>query len=102
MDSSAFVKRNPQVVAQQLAEPDGAVLLHLDTGAYHGLNQLGLIVWELIETEQLVGDVIEGVRGRVLDPPPQVGDDVLRFLEMAADRNLVIVTEPSAQPLRDA
>jgi hypothetical protein len=96
MDLTASVKRNPQVVAQQLAEPEGAVLLHLDTGAYHGLNQVGLIVWELIEREQAVGDVIEGVRARVVDPPPQVGDDVLRFLEMAVERDLVIVTGPPA------
>ncbi len=96
MDPTASVKRNPQVVAQQLAEPEGAVLLHLDTGAYHGLNQVGLIVWELIEREQAVGAVIEGVRARVVDPPPQVGDDVLRFLEMAVERDLVIVTGPPA------
>ena len=96
MDSTASVKRNPQVVAQQLAEPEGAVLLHLQTGAYHGLNQVGLIVWELIETEQRVADIVDGVRERVVDAPPQVGDDVHRFLEMAADRDLVIVTEQSA------
>ena len=90
------MSRNPRVVARELPPPDGAVLLHLDTGAYHGLNPVGFLVWEAIEEERAFGEVVEAVRARVRNAPPQIVDDVARFLQGAHDRDLVAVREPAA------
>lgn len=94
VNPATLVSRNPRVVARELPPPDGAVLLHLDTGAYHGLNPVGYLVWDAIADERAFDAVVEAVRARVRNAPPQIVDDVARFLAGARDRNLVLVREP--------
>jgi hypothetical protein len=89
MNQDTKVRANPDVVARQLAESEGAVLLHLESGAYHGLNQVGLLVWDLIDGERTVAELVETVRDQVADPPPELEADVISFLDGALDRNLV-------------
>jgi hypothetical protein len=89
-----MVSRNPRVVARELPPPDGAVLLHLETGAYHGLNPVGFLVWSAIEEDRTVTDVVEAVRAQVNGAPPSLEDDVVRFLEGASERDLVRVRQP--------
>lgn len=96
MNRDSIVARNPQVVARELPPPDGAVLLHLETGAYHGLNPVGFLIWDALDEERPVGAVVDAVREQVLDAPPSLEDDVIRFLEGAGERNLVLVREPQA------
>jgi hypothetical protein len=91
VNRESMVSRNPRVVARELPPPDGAVLLHLDTGAYHGLNPVGFVIWGAIEEERSVADVVEAVRDAVIGAPPSLEAEVLRFLEGARDRDLVRV-----------
>jgi hypothetical protein len=85
------VRRNPQVVARELAPGEGAVLLHLESAQYHGVNPIGLLIWELLETEQTVQGLLDGVKAKVNNPPPQLEADVIGFLTQMQDRELVIV-----------
>lgn len=91
MNSDDRIEPNPDVVARQLAPPEGAVLLHLETGAYHGLNQVGYLVWNAIDGTRTVGEIVELVRTQVLDPPAELDDEVRQFLEGARDRGLLRV-----------
>jgi hypothetical protein len=93
MTPESKVRRNPEVVARELAPPEGAVLLHLETGAYHGLNRVGFVVWELLDGERTVAELVDGVRERIPDAPPEVERDVIAFLEGAIERNLVLEVE---------
>ena len=65
MNRDSKVSRNPKIVARELGAPQGAVLLHLETGAYHGLNPVGFVVWELIDDRRTVADLVDGVRDRI-------------------------------------
>ena len=47
MSADVVYRKNPDVVARGLAEGEGGVLLRLDSGAYFGVNPVGLLVWEL-------------------------------------------------------
>ncbi|TMG25976.1 MAG: PqqD family protein [Chloroflexi bacterium] len=85
------VSRNPKIVARELGAPQGAVLLHLETGAYHGLNPVGFVVWELIDDRRTVADLVDGVRDRIKNAPPEVDQDVMKFLEAALARDLILV-----------
>lgn len=87
------LRRNPNVVARNLATGQGAVLLHLDTGAYHSLNAVGQAVWDLVDGERTVEGIVAGLRERVTDPPPQLDADVLAFLGNALERDLVAVVD---------
>ena len=96
MEGSIRLEHNPDVVARELAGPEGAVLLHLETGAYHGLNPVGFAVWDLVDGTRSVAEIIEGVRDRVSSAPPELEADVMEFLESALSRGLVRTVGPSA------
>ena len=65
------------------------MLLHLLSGEYHGLNQLGCVIWGLMESDRTFGDLLTDVRGQLEDPPASVEQDVSTFLEGLRDRDLV-------------
>jgi len=85
------VRQNDQVVARELSPAEGGVLLHLESAQYHGVNPVGLLIWELLDGERTVSEVIDAVRDRVQDPPPQLDDDVMQFLTDVRERHLVVV-----------
>lgn len=80
---------NPDVVVRELPESEGAVLLNLATGAYHGLNPTGFVTWDLIDGVRTVQELVDGVRAKFPDAPATVETDVLRFLDSALERDLV-------------
>jgi hypothetical protein len=85
------VRQNDQVVARELSPAEGGVLLHLESAQYHGVNPVGLLIWELLDGQRTVREVIDAVRDRVQDPPPQLEDDVMQFLTDVHERQLVVV-----------
>jgi hypothetical protein len=96
MNDDTVVTRNPDVVARELPESEGAVLLNLANGAYHGLNPTGFTTWDLIDGLRTVRELVDGVRERFPDAPATLQSDVMRFLESALERDLV-----RAAPLAD-
>ncbi len=69
------------------------MLLHMESGQYHGINPVGLAIWELIEEGCTVADIVAALRDSVEDPPPGLESDVLRFLTSVHERNLVVVEQ---------
>lgn len=65
------------------------MLLHLGSGQYHGVNPVGLAIWELLEEPSTVADLVDRLRDGVEDPPPSLESDVLRYLTGLHERDLV-------------
>ena len=84
------LRRNPDVAFRELSEGEGGVLLHLVSGSYHGLNDVGALVWELVDGKKTSADLVEAVRQRVDDPPPTLEAEVARFIAALRERELVI------------
>ncbi|HEX6130692.1 MAG TPA: PqqD family protein [Actinomycetota bacterium] len=91
IDGSTVVRRNPSVQYKDLDDEGGGVLLHLGTGAYHGLNEVGALVWSLIETGDGISfsAVLDELRERLEEVPDDLADDISSFLEDLASRDLV-------------
>ena len=89
--SESRVSQSAQVVARELSPDDGGVLLHLETAQYHGVNPIGLLIWELLDGQRTVGEVVETVRARVEGAPPELEADVLQFLNDVYERGLVVL-----------
>ena len=89
IDSATTVRRKPDVVFRALQEGEGGVLLHLLSGEYHGLNQLGCVVWGLMESDRTFGDLVDAVRSQLDEQPATLEQDVSDFLEGLRDRDLV-------------
>lgn len=67
------------------------MLLNLDTAAYHGLNEMGALIWSLIEGGTTFEALVRDLRDRVGDAPEELGTDVAVFLSELEERGLVTI-----------
>ncbi len=91
MDGTTVIKQAPRATFRRLGDGEGAVVLHLDTAEYHGLNEVGALVWELIEQPITFDELIAGLRARLEDAPAELPQDIEEFLEQLAARDLVVI-----------
>lgn len=80
--------KNPRVVHSRLAEGE-AVLLHLESGAYHELNPIGAAIWELLDGERSPSEIASELRVRLDDPPDDLDEIVSGFLARLRERDLI-------------
>lgn len=86
---SSKVERNGSVAFRRLAAGEGGVLLHLESGEYHGINEVGCLIWELLDGERSVDEIAVALRDGVEDPPDDLAGEVIVFLDSLRVRNLV-------------
>jgi hypothetical protein len=89
IESDTRLRKNPQVVYRALAD-DGGVLLHLESAQYHGVNSTGLAIWELLDGERTVAEVVADLRAGLDAPPAQVDEEVVEFLSALSARGLAL------------
>jgi hypothetical protein len=87
---SSKPRQNPDVAYRALSADEGGVLLHLRSGEYHGVNELGLAIWELLDGERTVAEIVAAVRAQAPDAPPHLEDDVVSFLDDMRQLELVV------------
>lgn len=76
---------------------DGStVLLNLDNGQYHGLNQTGGRMLELIEETGDLGVVVQRIAGEYDRSEAEVSEDLVDFCAMLAERGLLELDDVSA------
>lgn len=80
--------RHEKVVHQELAGGE-VVLLHLESGAYHELNPVGALIWELLDGDRTVPEIVTELKRRVDDPPDDVDVVVDEFLDDLRRRDLI-------------
>jgi Tfp pilus assembly protein PilP len=85
------VRRNPDVAYQALAEGEGGVLLSLETGEYHGVNDTGGRIWNLIDGERTVPEIVDELRRELADAPESLETEAAEFVESLRARRLVTV-----------
>jgi Coenzyme PQQ synthesis protein D (PqqD) len=83
------VEPNENVAFRRLADGEGGVLLHLESGEYHGINEVGCLIWELLDGERTVEDVAVALRDEVEDAPDDLNGEVIVFLDSLRVRDLV-------------
>jgi Coenzyme PQQ synthesis protein D (PqqD) len=78
----------PEAVHRNLSE--GAVVLHLGSGQYHGLNPIGALIWELLDGERTVEEIAALVREQVDGAPAELRSEVASFIDGLRERGLVV------------
>jgi hypothetical protein len=96
IDEGTVIRRNPRAVFRKLAEGAGGVLLHLDTAAYHSVNEVGALVWTLLDGSPTFGALLLDLRGRLEDVPPTFEEEIGGFLEDLGRRDLVVLSSGPA------
>ena len=79
--------RNPLAVYRDLANEEGGLLLHLESGQYHGVNATGFAIWELIDGTRTISD-ISGALSDTAASEDLIAE-VRRFVEDLRQRNLL-------------
>ena len=74
---------------RRLAAGEGGVLLHLESGEYHGINEVGCLIWELLDGERTVDGVAVALQDQVDDAPADLTGVVVVFLGDLRERDLV-------------
>jgi len=92
IDPTTRISRNPDVVFRSLEEEQGGVLLHLQSGSYHGLNDFGSLVWGLLEQERTFQSLAEAVRAEAEDVPDSADQELSAFVEQLRDRDLLVIS----------
>ena len=93
MHSDQIVRRSERAVFRELAGEKGSVLLNLDSGAYHSLNAVGTLIWNLIGDGSTFGDLVDGVRSALTDAPAGLHGEVDSFVQDLLQRDLLTVPE---------
>ncbi|SEN39268.1 PqqD family protein [Lihuaxuella thermophila] len=73
-----------------LTEIDGeAVLLNIDKNAYYGLDEIGLLIWKLLEEGKSYHEVKGEILSRYDVEEQVVTEDLNRFLSDLKEKGLV-------------
>ena len=92
IQSGVVFRHNPRVEYRNLAE-EGAVLLHLDTASYHGMNPVGALVWRVCEGGATFDQILAALRSEIIDAPNSLEQDVEEFLTSMTERELLLTEE---------
>jgi hypothetical protein len=96
VDPRTVVERSDRAVFRELVE-GGGVLLHLDSAAYHGVNEIGALIWSLIGDGGIPFErLMVELRARLEDAPSSLEADVTEFVESLSERELVRLSSPAA------
>jgi hypothetical protein len=96
MDTSAeaIVRPVEGVVFRRLQKGKGGVLLKLDSGAYHSLNETGAVLWELMARGRPLIDLASEFRTMIDTHPPGLAEEVREFFDQLNQRGLVDFEPP--------
>ena len=94
IQETTVLRRNPRVEYRSMGEGEGGVLLHLDTAAYHGLNEVGALIWRLLEEPKPSDLLLRELRGELQEVPSRFEDEIRQFLSELAERDLILTESP--------
>jgi hypothetical protein len=89
IEATTVLRRNPRVEYRSMGEGEGGVLLHLDTAAYHGLNEVGALIWRLLEEPKAFDTLLQELRDQLQQVPPQFEEEIGQFISELAERDLI-------------
>lgn len=88
------VKAVPDQVSSDLGEE--VVILNLESGKYHGLEDVGARIWELARESRTAGEMEEVLLAEYEVEPDQCWRDLTKLLRGLADRGLVEIGDAPA------
>ena len=79
---------NPVVVIKE-GNGDWVVLFNPDTTDAVGINAVGIMMWEMMDGQHGLADILQAVKERFSDVPASVAEDVAAFVDNLAVRGFV-------------
>ena len=93
IDDNAKLRRSPHVAGHNLGNNEGGVLLHLQSGQYHGVNSLGWAMWGLLDRPRAISELVADLRPQFAEVS-SLAEDVRAFVDHLLARDLLeVLTE---------
>jgi hypothetical protein len=83
------VRKSPDAISTNLEGE--SVILHVTTGEYCGLNNVGTFLWERMEGKQTVGSLVKAVLLKYEVNEEECLQDVLAFVETLIVHDLILL-----------
>lgn len=87
ISTASIVAAIPEQLSADLA--DDVVILHLQSGMYYGLDEVGARVWQLIQTPQRVSNIRDILLAEYEVDSPQCEQELLALLRELAHQKLI-------------
>ena len=92
MNKKTTYKRNPELLAVDM---DGeTVMMDIESGNYFGINVVGSYIWEVLESEHTVEEIIVSLKTQFdISESDTVQEDIISFLGNMVEKKLVLESE---------
>ena len=77
MNVSSRLRRSANATFEKVAGE--AIVIHLQTGAYYSLNEVGTVFWEMLDGMKTIGDCAARIAGEYDAPADAVTSDLLEI-----------------------
>ncbi len=85
------IGRNSEILANQV---DGElVMMSIENGKYYGMNPTGNLIWNLLETETVIADLLSTLATRFSLTEEKCKSDVLPFVEKLVSEKILVISE---------
>ena len=95
LEITSIPVRNPDIIGK-LAE-DEAVLVMPQKGQVKVINEVGAVIWELIDGKRNIGQIVEEVISQFDVDPVSAETDTLNFISELKIREIVSLSDYQAQ-----
>ncbi len=93
LDLNCRIKPDPEVVITELEEDKEAVLLHLGTKTYFTLNETGLRIWQMMNSDITLREISERLQNEFDVSPEKAKKSVLNLISELVHEKLVRVVD---------
>ena len=93
--SSVAVATTDQVSADLDGE---AVILHVKSGVYYSLDQVGAHIWVLIQQPRTINEIRDAILEEYEVAPDRCERDIVKLIEQLVDAGLVEIRSDQAMP----
>ncbi len=97
--SALTFRINSPAVAHETFE-DEVIMINLVSGTYYNLNKTGVVIWDLLEAEATVEEIVAGIAARYETDGTDIEAAVKEFLEELRKEDLIVPgdEEPTRPP----
>ncbi len=88
MEANTRLRHSPNATFQIVS--DEAILIHLNTGVYYSLNDVGTSFWNLMDGRRTIGECADAIAVEYDAPPDVILSDLLELAAGLAAEDLAL------------
>ncbi len=87
----SIIRRKDEIIS---GDVDGeTVMMSIEGGNYHSLNETGSRIWDLLENSSTVGRIIDALKDEYETEPEVITREAYRFLEQLLERGIIQIDD---------